>query len=88
MKLPPDAIVSERKLREYLLTQRSEDDKSGFLALAGYDSTGWRQLETDLRQLMHDQDAQLIRVTPYGERYNVEGSLTGPNGRVLNVMTI
>ena len=88
MKLPQDVIVSERKLREYLLTQRSEDDKSGFLALAGYDSTSWRQLETDIRQLIHDQDAELTRMTPYGEMYKVVGRLTGPNGRVLNVVTI
>lgn len=88
MKLPQDAIVSERKLREYLLTQRSEDDKSGFLALVGYDSTCWRQLEAHIRQLIHDQDAELTRVTPYGEMYKVAGRLTGPNGRVLNVITI
>lgn len=34
MKLPPDSVISERKLREYLLSQRIEDDKSAFLALA------------------------------------------------------
>jgi len=36
MKLPPDSVISERKLTDYLLTLRFEDDKSGFLALAGY----------------------------------------------------
>lgn len=88
MKLPDDSIISETKLRDYLLTRRIEDDKSGFLALAGYDSTGWRQLETDIRQLIHDQDAELTRMTPYGEMYKVVGRLTGSNGRVLNVITI
>jgi hypothetical protein len=61
MKLPLDTIISEGKLREYLLTRRNEDDKSGFLALAGYGPTFWRQLETDIRQLIHDQDAELLR---------------------------
>ena len=47
MKLPKDSVIGERKIREYLLTQRSEDDKSGFLALAGYTLANWRQLEAD-----------------------------------------
>jgi len=49
MKLTQDAIVSEKKLKEYLLTPRIEDDKSGFLALAGYSLENWRVLENDLR---------------------------------------
>ena len=88
MKLPLDTIISERKLREYLLTRRNEDDKSRFLALAGYDPTFWRQLETDIRQLIHDQDAELIRRTLYGDMYKITGRLIGPNGRSLNVVTI
>ncbi|SRR5258706_5105430 len=88
MKLPPDAIISERKLREYLLTRRNEDDKFGFLALAGYGPTFWRQLETDIRQLIHDYDADLVRKTPYGDIYKIMGRLVGPNGRALNIVTI
>jgi hypothetical protein len=88
MKLPRDAIISERKLREYLLTPRNEDDKSGFLALAGYGPTFWRQLETDIRQLIHDLDAELVRKIPYGDIYKIMGRLIGPNGRALNIVTI
>jgi len=87
MKLPQDTIISERKLREYLLTPRREDDKSGYLALAGYSQISWRQLETDLRRLVSYEDAGLIRTTQYGDMYEIKGRLTGPNGRVLNVST-
>src|SRR5258706_10076741 len=87
MKLPPDAIISERKLREYLLTPRNEDYKSGFLALAGYGPTFWRQLETDIRQLIHDLDAELVRKIPYGDIFKIMGLLIGPNGRALNIVT-
>jgi len=88
MKLPLDTIISEETLREYLLARRNEDDKSGFLALAGYDLTFWHLLETDMRQLIHDQDAELLRKTPYGEMYKITGRLIGPNGRALNIVTI
>jgi hypothetical protein len=36
MKLPEDTAIARTKLHEYLLRHRDEDDKSGFLALAGY----------------------------------------------------
>ena len=88
MKLPPDTIIDERKLREYLLTERTEDDKSGFLALAGYIHNNWRQLEADLRRQALELDAELIRRTPYGDMYKITGRLIGPNGRALNVVTI
>ena len=36
MKLPADAPIDRRKLTAYLLKPRRDDDKSAFLALAGY----------------------------------------------------
>jgi len=65
MKLPKDSVIGERKIKEYLLAQRSEDDKSGFLALAGYTLANWRQLEADLRRQVQEADAVLIRTTQY-----------------------
>ena len=87
VKLPQDSVISERKLKEYLLTSRIEDDKSGFLALAGYSPASWRELETDLRRQL-DKDAQLIRTTEYGEMSQIRGQLIGPNGKVLNIITV
>ena len=86
VKLPRNSVIDERKLREYLLVPRTEDDKSGFLALAGYSLTNWRKLESDLRQQL-EGDAVLIQTTQYGEMYHIKGRLTAPNGQVLNVIT-
>jgi len=88
MKLPPDSVISERKLTDYLLALRLEDDKSGFLALAGYTLDNWQQLAKDLRQFLEDHEAELLRTTEYGDMYQIKGSLAGPNGRILNVNTI
>ena len=88
MKLPRDAIISERKVKEYLLTPRVEDDKSGFLALAGYSLKNWRHLEADLRRHIEERDALLIQTTQYGEMYHIKGQLTGPNGKIVDVITV
>jgi len=42
MKLPPDTIIATTKLDEYLYGTETKNDKSGFLALAGY-NTGKRR---------------------------------------------
>ena len=36
MKLPSDSLIAGKKLTNYLLRQRIEDDKSQFLGRAGY----------------------------------------------------
>ena len=87
MKLPRDSVISETKLKEYLLVHRDEDDKSGFLALAGYSLESWRELETDLRRQL-ELDALLIETTQYGEMYQIKGQLVGPNGKSLDVITV
>ena len=88
MKLPQGAIISERKIKEYLLRPRAEDDKSGFLALAGYSLQTWRELERDLRREVEEGDALLIRTTQYGEIYHIKGQLKGPNGTILDLITV
>ena len=88
MKLPAGSVISERKLREYLLSRRIEDDKAGFLFLAGYTEENWRRLEADLRREIEAAEAELIRVTDYGDMYKVRVRLTGPNGKSLDVITV
>ncbi len=36
MKLPSDVVIAEEKLTQYLLVWRARNDKSGYLAQAGY----------------------------------------------------
>jgi len=88
MKLPPDALIARRKLDGYLLRHRDEDDKSGFLALAGYTLENADRLLNDLRAQLLALDAELFDRTEYGPKYRIRGTLTGPNGRVLRVVTI
>jgi hypothetical protein len=88
MKLPANTTIARRKVNEYLLRHRVEDDKSGFLALAGYTLENADQLLSDLRTQLLPLDAELFDQTEYGPKYRIRGTLTGPNGRVLHVLTI
>jgi hypothetical protein len=49
MKLSHDATIAEAKLTKYLLIWREADDKSKFLAQAGYTLENWQQLEAALK---------------------------------------
>ena len=88
MKLPANTIIARRKLDEYLLRHRDEDDKSGFLALAGYTLANADRLMSDLRTQLLPLDAELFDETEYGTKYRIRGTLTGPNGRALRVLSI
>ena len=88
MRLPRDTVIAREKVTGYLLRWREEDDKSAFLALAGYTLENAEQLITDLREQLMTLDAEFIEDTEYGPKYRIRGTLTGPNGRALRVVTI
>ncbi len=71
-----------------LLRFRLEDDKSACLALAGYTSGHTEKLSADLREQILPLEADCIDQTEYGPKYRIRGRLTGPNGRVLRIVTI
>jgi hypothetical protein len=87
MKLPADSEIADIKITQYLLKLREEDDKSKFLALAGYTAAHADRLLRDLRGLL-TANAEFILATDYGDKYEIRGILDGPNGRALRVVSI
>jgi hypothetical protein len=51
MKIPTNAIIPDSKITGYLLVLREQDDKSKFLAQAGFTQDNPEQLISALRQL-------------------------------------
>jgi hypothetical protein len=88
MRLPTDALVAQKKLTEYLLRWRPENDKSVFLAQAGYTLENAGRLLADIREQLMPLEAELAENTDYGTKFALAGVLTGPNGRALRVVTI
>jgi hypothetical protein len=87
MKLPADSEIARMKVTHYLLKLRDEDDKSQFLALAGYTLAHEDKLLKDLQGLLAGE-AKIVQTTEYGDKYRIHGTLTGPNGKVLRVASI
>ncbi|XGV96221.1 MAG: DUF6883 domain-containing protein [Leptolyngbya sp. BL-A-14] len=89
MKLPHDAEIAPAKLTKYLLVWRDADDKSKFLARAGYVQENWQQLEADLRrQILSLEAVPSNEPNRFGDVYEIRGVLKGINGVNLAVVTI
>ncbi len=88
MRLSPDAIIALEKMKDYLLQLRPENDKSQFLAQAGYTRQHAHRLADDIRDQLLNLEAEFEGTTEYGDMYRIVGSLIGPNGRALRVKSI
>jgi hypothetical protein len=87
MRIPKDAEIPAEKLTRYLLVYRVRNDKSGFLAQAGFTLENPAVLEQAIRQLVEENDAIQDRQNAYGTFFQVAGVLNGPD-RVLHVVTV
>lgn len=88
MKLPKEAIIAAAKLNQYLLVRQRRNDKSQWLATAGYSLENWSDLERDLREQILALDAVLTEKNLYGDVYEITGSLRGPSGKEILVRTV
>jgi hypothetical protein len=86
--LPTDAVIPQAKLTQYLLIPLPKDDKSQYLAQAGYTLDNWQQLEQDLRNQVLTQPAKLAETNRYGTKYLIRATLKGANGVSLKVVTV
>jgi hypothetical protein len=88
MLLSEDALIPERKLTKYLLVPLEQDDKSKFLAQAGYTLDNWQELREDLRTQVLTQLAKYAETTDWGDKYSIRCCLVGRNGVELKIRTI
>jgi hypothetical protein len=88
VKIPIDAAIPAEKLTHYLLVPKLKDDKSKFLAQAGFTQDNPDDLLTTIRQLIQENEAVLDNTNEYGTFYRVDGLLQGVNGQRLAVITI
>lgn len=88
MKIPQDAIIPGDKLTRYLLVYKARNDKSRFLARAGFTHQNPEALLAAIQLLIEMVEAVEDRTNEYGAFYRVEGELIGPNGVNLSVTTI
>jgi hypothetical protein len=87
MRIPnaEHAIIAEEKIARYLLNLEHVDgaSKARILTSAGFHADDPRQLERALREQHLSLEAENGKPSPFGIKYEIMGSLTGPNGSVL-----
>lgn len=89
MKIPAEeAIIPREKLTKYLLVPQVRNDKSKFLAQAGFTQDNPDMLETAIRHILAENEAIQDREDEYGISYRVSGSLVGLDDRALAVITV
>jgi hypothetical protein len=87
MKIPQNAIIPPEKLTGYLLVPQKKNDKSQFLAQAGFTADNPATLAQAIRALIASNEAVEDRQDEYGTFYQVTGDLVGPHG-ILAVVTV
>lgn len=88
MRIPEDIIIPGDKITRYLLVQKARNDKSKFLAQAGFTQENPEALTRAIRFQAVAAEAVEDRCNEYGTFYHVEGELIGTNGVSLSVVTI
>jgi hypothetical protein len=78
MNIPADAVIPIEKLTTYLLSPRLEDDKSKFLATAGFSLQNYDVLENAIHDLAESESAYFDGANEFGDFFRVDGTLEGP----------
>ena len=85
-----DAVVDEIKVRDYLLSAEHPvgRSKARFFESLGYRRESWNRLRLDLLELAHHGEAIPGIPGPYGLKYEVRATLSGPTSRWARIVTV
>src|SRR5690606_25515826 len=81
-------VIPPEKIHGYLLSAVHPvgRHKAAFFRSLGYAQRDWGALERDLRTFLHG-DAEEMERTDYEAKYEIRGTVTGPNGRSAAIVT-
>jgi hypothetical protein len=88
VKIPEDLIIPEAKITQYLLILKARNDKSRFLAQAGFIQENPEALKLAIQRQAMGKEAIEEKSNEYGTLYQVAGELIGVNGVSLSVITV
>jgi hypothetical protein len=88
MRVPEDLIIPDAKVTQYLLVSKARNDKSRFLAQAGFTQENPESLKLAIQSQAMDKEAIEEKSNEYGTFYQVEGELIGVNGVSLSIITV
>ncbi|MEH2450697.1 DUF6883 domain-containing protein [Nostoc sp.] len=88
MKIPSGLVIQDEKITKYLLVYQPKNDKSRYLALAGYNLDNWELLKNDIINAIEGSEIAKFTPNDWGTQFEVKSEWSGPNGRLIKVITI
>jgi hypothetical protein len=88
MRIPSNLLIQDQKIANYLLVYQPKDDKSEYLAIAGYSQENWQILKRDIMEAVEGAEVAEVTSTGWGTRFKVKIQWYGPNNRLVKVVTI
>jgi hypothetical protein len=87
---PDRTVVADAKVRDYLLSPSHPVGrfKASFFVSLGFTVTNWKDLRDALLTVARAGEANPGQTSPYGLKYEVRGTITGPLGRQASVVTV
>ena len=83
MKLPPGAVITDDKIRDYLLNAGNAQNrgKAALFTAFGFVREQWQILAAALVRHPIDNEILTTTVSPHGTKYLVQCNLVSPDGR-------
>ena len=83
-------IVGQAKVCDYLPSNSHPIGrfKAAFFRALGYSDDNWEAFATELRRHALENDVSRSQETPYGLKHEIHGTLTGPSGRTVQVVSV
>lgn len=84
------AVVDPAKIRDYLLAAAHPVGrfKARFFVSLGYEADQWERLRDGILAVARSGSVSGETATAYGRRFEVDGILTAPSGRLAAVRTV
>lgn len=85
-----ESFIDPLKIRDYILSSLHPIGrfKASFFQKMGYTQKDWEQMISDIRLYHLPLDAKPVGKTKYGQKYEICGSIRGPNGRIVTLRSI
>lgn len=84
------ALIEDAKVRDYLLSPSHPVGrfKCAFFVALGFSGDEWPVLRDALLELARSGEAVPGQPSPFGQKFEVCGTLVGPGGRQASVVTV
>ena len=87
---PERAFIAPNKVRDYLLSPGHPVGrfKAAVFVALGYTQENWETLRDDILVMARTGIASPGQPTPFGQKFEVDGILSGPTGRSARFKTV